>query len=69
MNDLRARIAAIVERDRAQHANKVRENGGIDRNPLNAAADPPASGRCPTGRFAPRGPLPLGSLGRADWRS
>src|SRR5438093_13783565 len=31
-----------------------------DRNPLYAAADPPASGRCPTGRYAPRGPCPWG---------
>src|SRR5258706_8582689 len=28
------------------------------RNPLYAAADPPASGGCPTGRYAPRGPCP-----------
>src|SRR5258706_10623166 len=28
------------------------------RNPLYAAADPPASGRCPTDRYAPRGPCP-----------
>jgi len=33
MNDLRARIAQIVERDRALHRG---ENGGIDRNPLYA---------------------------------
>ena len=50
MNDLRARVAAIVERDRAQHVNKVGENGGIDRNPLYATADPPASGRYPVAR-------------------
>src|SRR6266699_6220436 len=31
-----------------------------DRSPLYAAADPPAFGRCPTGRSAPRGPYPWG---------
>src|SRR5438093_7418838 len=30
------------------------------RNALYAAADPPASGRFPTGRYAPRGPCPWG---------
>ena len=48
MNDLRARVAQIVERDRALHGRG--ENGGIDRNPLSATADPPASGRYPVAR-------------------
>ena len=60
MNDLRARIAQIVERDRAQHVDKLGENGGTGRNPLYATVDPPASGRYPVGRSAPRGPYPWG---------
>ncbi len=51
MNDLRARIAAIVERDRAHAGSGERGlGGGTDRNPLNAMADPPASGRYPIAR-------------------
>ena len=53
MNDLRSRIAQIVERDRAVHTDKLGERGspvGTDRNPLNAAVDPPASGRYPAAR-------------------
>jgi uncharacterized protein YprB with RNaseH-like and TPR domain len=50
MNDLRARVAAIVERDRAQHVDNHGENGGTGRNPLYATADPPASGRYPVAR-------------------
>jgi uncharacterized protein YprB with RNaseH-like and TPR domain len=60
MNDLRARIAQIVERDRAQHIAKHGESDGTDRNPLYATVDPPASGRYPVGRSAPRGPYPWG---------
>ena len=48
MTDLRARIAEIVERDRAHHERG--ERGGIDRNPLYATVDPPASGRYPVAR-------------------
>jgi uncharacterized protein YprB with RNaseH-like and TPR domain len=48
VNDLRARIAQIVERDRARHESG--ENGGIDRNSLYATVDPPASGRYPVAR-------------------
>ena len=67
MNDLRARVAQIVERDRAQHIDKHGENGGTGRNPLYATADPPASGRYPVGRSAPRGPYPWGpSAGAAE---
>ena len=50
MNDLRARVAQIVERDRAQHINNDGKHGGIDRNPLYAMVDPPASGRYPIAR-------------------
>ena len=50
MNDLRARIAQIVERDRALHVAKPGENGGTGRNPLSATVDPPASGRYPVAR-------------------
>ena len=50
MNDLRARVAQIVERDRAQHIDKHGENGGTGRNPLYATVDPPASGRYPVAR-------------------
>jgi uncharacterized protein YprB with RNaseH-like and TPR domain len=53
MNDLRARIAQIVERDRALQSKPGGERGsgaGTDRNPLNAMADPPASGRYPIAR-------------------
>src|SRR5436309_1427874 len=50
MNDLRARVAQIVERDRAPHIDKHGENGGTGRNPLYATADPPASGRYPVAR-------------------
>ncbi|HEY8785384.1 MAG TPA: ribonuclease H-like domain-containing protein [Candidatus Limnocylindria bacterium] len=50
MNDLRARIAQIVERDRAQHERVSGENGGTGRNPLYATVDPPASGRDPVAR-------------------
>jgi uncharacterized protein YprB with RNaseH-like and TPR domain len=50
MNDLRARIAQIVERDRAQRPERHEENGGIGRNPLYATVDPPASGRFPIAR-------------------
>jgi uncharacterized protein YprB with RNaseH-like and TPR domain len=56
MNDLRARIAEIVERDRALHIAKHGERGsdiGTDRNPLYAAApQPPWAG----GPSAARGP-------------
>ena len=52
MNDLRARIAAIVERDRAQRT-RHGEDGGTGRNPLYAAApQPPGAG----GPSAARGP-------------
>src|SRR6058998_3848702 len=53
MNDLRARIAAIVERDRSLQTKPGGERGsdvGTDRNPLYAMADPPASGRYPIAR-------------------
>jgi len=50
MNDLRARVAQIVERDRAQHIDKHWESGGTGRNPLYATVDPPASGRFPIAR-------------------
>lgn len=50
MNDLRSRIAQIVERDRALHLNTHGESGGTDRNPLYEAAGPPASGRYPASR-------------------
>ncbi len=60
MNDLRARIAQIVERDRAHQSDKHGESGGTGRNPLYATVDPPASGRYPVGRSAPRGPYPWG---------
>jgi uncharacterized protein YprB with RNaseH-like and TPR domain len=50
VNDLRARIAQIVERDRAQHIGKHEESGGTGRNPLYATVDPPASGRYPVAR-------------------
>jgi len=49
MNDLRSRIAAIVDRDRAIHG-EPGPDIGTDRNPLNAAVDPPASGRYPAAR-------------------
>ena len=49
MNDLRSRIAAIVERDRALRGERGNDVG-TDRNPLYAAVDPPASGRFPTAR-------------------
>ena len=49
MNDLRARIAAIVDRDRALRGERGNDVG-TDRNPLYAAVDPPASGRFPTAR-------------------
>jgi uncharacterized protein YprB with RNaseH-like and TPR domain len=60
MNDLRARIAAIVERDRIRTNGEGGAEGGSDRNPLYATEDPPASGRYPVGRSAPRGPYPWG---------
>src|SRR2546426_10806838 len=53
MNDLRARIAQIVERDRTLQTKPGGERGsdvGTDRNPLYAMADPPASGRYPIAR-------------------
>ena len=50
MNDLRSRIAAIVERDRAQQPSRPGESGGTGRNPLYATVDPPASGRYPVAR-------------------
>ena len=53
MNDLRARIAAIVDRDRALHEREHQESPVTDRNPLYAAADPPASGRVPWGKGPP----------------
>src|SRR5207248_7705383 len=46
MNDLRARIAQIIERDRAlRHQGETRhadQTSGTDRNPLYATVDPPA---------------------------
>jgi len=60
VNDLRSRIAQIVERDRAQHVDTHGDGGGTGRNPLYATVDPPASGRYPVGRSAPRGPYPWG---------
>jgi len=50
VNDLRSRIAQIVERDRAQHVDKHGDGGGTGRNPLYATVDPPASGRYPVAR-------------------
>jgi len=51
VNDLRSRIAQIVERDRARIIQGERgTDRGSDRNPLYAAADPPASGRYPAAR-------------------
>jgi uncharacterized protein YprB with RNaseH-like and TPR domain len=56
MNDLRARVAQIVERDRAQHTDKHGERGaerGSDRNPLYAAVSPAPGAGDPS---AARGP-------------
>jgi len=50
LNDLRARIAQIVERDRAQHERVSGENGGTGRTPLTAPVPPPPSGRAPVAR-------------------
>jgi len=52
VNDLRSRIAAIVERDRAQH-DRHGENGGTGRNPLYAAGPPALQAGGPS---AARGP-------------
>jgi uncharacterized protein YprB with RNaseH-like and TPR domain len=69
VNDLRARIAQIVERDRAMRPETSREasNSGIDRNPLYAAVDPPASGRFPTAR-GPSVDAAVGSAPRFEVR-
>ena len=50
MNDLRARIAQIVERDRTRIDGERGAERGSDRNPLYATVDPPASGRYPVAR-------------------
>jgi RNase H-like protein len=57
MNDLRARIAQIVERDRASRARGNGEaglaaptSGGADRNPLYATGSPRPGGRLPIAR-------------------
>ncbi|TME69024.1 MAG: hypothetical protein E6I49_12645 [Chloroflexi bacterium] len=60
MNDLRARIAQIVERDRAHQSDKRGESGGTDRNPLYAAVSPAPRAGDPS---AARGP----SVGAAAW--
>ena len=49
MNDLRSRIAQIVERDRASRGERG-PDAGTGRNPLYATVDPPASGRLPVAR-------------------
>jgi uncharacterized protein YprB with RNaseH-like and TPR domain len=49
MNDLRARIAQIVDRDRALRGERG-SDVGTDRDPHYAAVDRPASGRFPTAR-------------------
>ena len=48
MNDLRARIAAIVERDRARE--RSIPGSVTDRNPLNAVGSPRSGDRLPTSR-------------------
>jgi len=66
VNDLRARIAAIVERDRARVGAGARGAGGPDRNPLNAAGSPSSPAGDPSaGRSAPRGPYPWSPTVRA----
>src|SRR5205085_11254569 len=48
VNDLRARIAAIVERDRARE--RSIPGSVTDRNPLNAVGSPRSGDRLPTSR-------------------
>jgi uncharacterized protein YprB with RNaseH-like and TPR domain len=50
VNDLRARIAQIVERDRTRTNGEGGAERGSDRKPLYATVDPPASGRDPVAR-------------------
>src|SRR5438552_19002042 len=60
MNDLRARIAQIVERDRARIANGERGiSGGTVRNPFNGAVSPTPWAGDPS---APRAPLVRATL-------
>lgn len=63
MNDLRARIAQIVENDRARTGHGERgSHGGSDRNPLYAAVSPAPGAGDPS---APRGPSVAAALSGA----
>jgi uncharacterized protein YprB with RNaseH-like and TPR domain len=50
VNDLRSRIAQIVERDRIRSPHGREPDGGTDRNPLNATGSPRSGDRLPVSR-------------------
>lgn len=61
MNDLRARVAAIIERDRsARGRSESPTPSGADGKPVYAAGSPRSAGRHPVSSLRDQGPLPLG---------